>query len=143
MQRPCAPGAAQTWRRTIDSGGYFTLRLLGTGSCLTMPGQAAPPTVPTPAKVATTAAALGECREGDPHQQWWMPSALGTAKLDYRLQNRATRQNLQIEADGTGAVYLRNARTGLYLQVNGAGRQAILVQKPHVAATDQQFVLGG
>ncbi|MGW6913373.1 hypothetical protein ACWGB8_06065 [Kitasatospora sp. NPDC054939] len=86
VQQPCAPGDAQLWRRTGGASGYLTLRQLGTGKGLTMPAEGGP--------------VLAECRPGDEHQEWWMPSARGADRVYGNLRSRATKAVLKLRGDG-------------------------------------------
>ncbi|MFC9331760.1 RICIN domain-containing protein [Kitasatospora sp. NPDC057015] len=88
VQQPCAPGDAQVWRRSIGPDGYLTLRQLGSGKCLSMPAEGAP--------------ALADCKPGDAHQEWWMPSARGADRVYANLRSRATKAVLKLRGDGKG-----------------------------------------
>ncbi|MFF2040726.1 RICIN domain-containing protein [Kitasatospora sp. NPDC058170] len=86
VQRPCAPGDAQVWRRSVGPDGYLTIRHPADGRCLTMPAEGAP--------------GLADCKPGDAHQEWWMPSARGADRMFGNLRNRATSAVLKLRGDG-------------------------------------------
>ncbi|MEV0319922.1 RICIN domain-containing protein [Streptomyces sp. NPDC050658] len=100
VQKECAEGngsSTQVWRRTLDSDGYLTLRLVPDGRCLTLPSDQRPG---KGEEVEAVAAVLSACAAAEPRQQWWMRDGAGPDHTDSWLVNRATRQNVGLEDGG-------------------------------------------
>lgn len=49
---------------------------------------------------AEGAPALAECKPGDAHQEWWMPSARAADRVYGNLRSRATKEVVRLRGDG-------------------------------------------